>query len=229
MGKHTPKEGGRNKPTARCCIIMRHITLIATLLAFVGVTFAAECHPQCKWQCDDPKCPAVCHPVCERPKCQMQCEKTPCAVCTVHCQKPVCTIRCPKHTCEKDSCPKCQSVCKPAQCHTTCKAPKPKCAPVCEALNCKNKCVKPTNCAKPKCELQCEKPACEHKESKCCPCSNVAHARTAVVSASGSCGSKCPSFLETYHTFHLRRQQGKSNCCPCGKEAQAEEAHEEEE
>ncbi len=35
----------------------------------------ADCHPQCKWQCDDPQCPAVCHPVCERPKCQMQCEE----------------------------------------------------------------------------------------------------------------------------------------------------------
>jgi hypothetical protein len=128
-------------------------------------------------------CPAVCHPICERPKCQMQCDETPCAKCTVHCQKPVCSVRCPKvraapfflhiapvftpyicclsltrvrmyntHThikqdmCEKDNCPKCETVCQPAECHTKCVAPEPTCAPECEDVKCNWKVRSATPC-----------------------------------------------------------------------------------
>jgi hypothetical protein len=150
----------------------------------------------------------------------MQCEETTCAKCTVHCEKPVCTIRCPKDTCEKEGCPKCESVCKPARCHTTCEAPEPKCAPVCEELTCFQKCIKPTNCAKPKCELQCEKAACE--EPQCCPCQNT-NVQLAITQATNACGSPCaanpttvPTFLEVFHSLqHKEQASGEAQCCPC--------------
>ena len=63
-------------------------TLLIVLLAALALAVCAEtdfmsavaeaggdCHPECRWQCDDPVCPAVCHPVCERPKCQIHCEE----------------------------------------------------------------------------------------------------------------------------------------------------------
>ena len=65
-------------------------TLLLVLLAALALAVCAEtdfmsavaeaggdCHPECRWQCDDPVCPAVCHPVCERPKCQIH----------VHCEE----------------------------------------------------------------------------------------------------------------------------------------------
>jgi len=195
------------------------LLVVAVLLALASAVAAEKCHPMCRWQCDDPQCPAVCHPVCSRPQCEMRCEETTCAKCTVHCERPVCSIRCPKDYCEKDTCPPCETVCHPAQCHTTCGAPQPNCSPVCEELDCKNKCVKPTNCAKPKCELQCERPACE--EPQCCPCSGQA-VQVAISSASCS-ASPCfkeeslkPSFLEVFHTImHKEQEQGQEQCCPC--------------
>jgi len=188
---------------------MRTMLLLVALA--LSLAAAEKCHPQCKWQCDDPTCPALCHPVCERPKCQMQCEETTCAKCTVHCEKPVCTIRCPKDQCEKEGCPKCESVCKPAHCHTTCEAPEPKCQPVCEELTCFNKCIKPTNCAKPKCELQCERAACE--EPQCCPCSslNVRFAMTKADEHNNKAAPK-PSFIEVMNNLSL---DDSNQCCPC--------------
>jgi hypothetical protein len=199
------------------------VLAIALVLMFVSAVAAEQCHPNCKWQCDDPQCPAVCHPVCEKPNCQMQCEETPCAKCTIHCAQPVCTIRCPKETCEKEGCPKCEHVCKPAQCHVSCEAPEPKCSPVCEELNCQHKCAKPTNCQKPKCELQCEKSACEAQEPKCCPC-NTATTQVAVTQANNACNSSpCqqaakPSFLEVMHgIMHKEQVHGEEQCCPCNQ------------
>merc|ERR1719198_2939911 len=104
--------------------------VLLALLAFASATsmnstLEAQCHPECKWQCDDPSCPAVCHPVCERPKCEISCEETPCAKCTIHCERPVCSVRCPKDMREKEGCPKCETVCSPAKCHTKCVAKRP--------------------------------------------------------------------------------------------------------
>merc|ERR1719424_2811111 len=159
---------------------------IALLLAFVAVAAATECAPNCKWQCDDPQCPAVCHPVCKRPNCEMKCEETPCAKCTIHCERPTCSIRCPKEDCQKESCPKCETVC--------------------EELECTNKCAKPTNCAKPKCELQCEKPACEEKqESSCCEC-NKENTQQAVQQAGQAKNGTAPSFVEVLDTMFFKHQ-----------------------
>lgn len=184
----------------------------------------SKCHPECRWQCDDPVCPAICHPICERPKCEMKCDQTPCAECTVHCAKPKCSVRCPKDMCELESCPKCETICAPAECHTTCKAPEPVCSPVCEDTKCEWKCKKPTTCPKPKCELQCEKPTCEAQtpeaapaEPTCCGCTAAPNAAAAVELANKVKVTKnvVPSFLEVMHGVRHQRQQGEQMCCPC--------------
>jgi hypothetical protein len=203
---------------------MSRLALIVAFLAVVAVASATQCHPQCKWQCDDPSCPAVCHPVCGRPKCEMKCEEVQCAKCVIHCERPTCSIRCPKDFCEKQDCPQCETVCAPAQCHTTCTAPEPKCSPVCEELECNNKCAKPTNCARPKCELQCERPACEEPDftnGGCCGC-NTFNTQYAITNAIGGCGLNCPSFLEVFHSIkHKEQESGTAQCCPCNKNSAA--------
>jgi len=182
----------------------------------------ANCHPTCRWQCDDPSCPAVCHPVCARPKCEMQCQQTECAKCTVHCEQPECSVRCPKDMCEKDSCPKCETVCAPAQCHTTCVAPKANCAPLCEETSCSWSCAKPTTCPRPKCELQCSKPACDVKDKqKCCKC-GAKGAKRAIAAAPRfeevhSDAEMMPSFMEVVASFKHAAEQGVEECCPCKK------------
>lgn len=202
---------------------MKVIFALVLLFVTLAATEATKCHPECRWACDDPICPAVCHPICERPRCQMQCQETQCAKCTVHCERPVCSVRCPKDMCEKESCPKCETVCSPAQCHTTCQAPEPVCSPVCEETRCDWKCRKPENCPKPKCQLQCQKPACESPTTgaagSCCSCANQNNAMAAMNRANllEVEGEKM-NFLEVMSTMLHREQQGSETmCCPCAQ------------
>jgi len=195
-----------------------------------------ECHPECRWQCDDPVCPAKCHPVCERPKCQIQCEETACARCKVHCDKPKCNVRCPKDMCEKHDCPKCETVCSPANCRTSCIAPEPVCTPMCEETKCDWKCKKPNLCPRPKCELVCDKPACEAKKPpkpkkrRCCNCdaANVAAsiekanaklvetAAKTTAAATTPDSKAMPTFMEVFHTIKFNEKAtGVDSCCAC--------------
>jgi len=201
-------------------------TLLLVLVAFAAAEELeapkkAACHPQCKWQCDDPTCPAVCHPVCARPKCEMQCQQTECAKCQVHCEKPQCSVRCPKDMCEKDNCPKCETVCAPAECHTTCVAPKANCAPLCEETACSWSCAKPTTCPRPKCQLQCEKPACDVKDKKkCCPCTgkNLSLAVARANAAGAPRTAVVPSLMEVMATMKAASEldsEAAPTCCPC--------------
>jgi hypothetical protein len=117
----------------------------------------------------------------------MKCKQIACAKCKVHCEQPECSVRCPHGamacgqpfkvagtgnlegalTAEAAAgCPKCETVCAPARCHTTCEAPKADCSPVCEETSCRWDCKKPTVCPRPKCELQCDKPVCELKHRR---------------------------------------------------------------
>jgi hypothetical protein len=194
-------------------------------LALVFATDAsADCHPTCRWQCDDPICPAQCHPVCERPKCQVHCEETPCAQCKVHCDKPQCNVRCPKDLCEKNDCPKCETVCAPAQCRTSCVAPNAVCTPMCEETKCDWKCKKPTLCPRPKCELVCETPKCAAKPpavaaaanaTALCPC-NQANLKASLIQA-GEAKGVAPSFLELMNEVKFQEQQGQAPLCACSK------------
>ena len=36
------------------------LLLASSVLAMEMESEAAPCHPQCRWQCDDPSCPAQC-------------------------------------------------------------------------------------------------------------------------------------------------------------------------
>jgi len=194
------------------------VLLVALIVSVAAVELKAKCHPECRWQCDDPVCPAQCHPVCARPKCEMQCQETPCAQCTVHCEQPECSVRCPKDMCEKDDCAKCDTVCAPAECRTTCIAPEANCAPLCEETACNWSCAKPTTCPRPKCELQCEKPKCDINDEAqaCCPCTGgnlIAAAELA--SAIGSTGDKM-SLMELSHHMRAKETSGDAPmCCPC--------------
>ena len=38
-------------------------TVIATEVDMEVEVDAAPCHPQCRWQCDDPSCPAQCRQI----------------------------------------------------------------------------------------------------------------------------------------------------------------------
>merc|ERR1719329_1147265 len=205
------------------------------LVVVVATALASTCHPQCKWLCDDPVCPAKCHPVCARPNCQMDCKPSECAKCEVHCEEPVCSVRCPKEMCEMEGegdagCPKCQTVCRPAVCRTTCTAPEPNCSPLCEPTKCAWKCRTPTLCPKPKCQLTCEKPGCNDGavfgsaggDSPCCPCNAentafaVEHANAHAEKQGLKSSTEKPSLLEVLHTMSHREQSGESQCCPCG-------------
>ena len=153
----------------------------------------------------------------------------PCAKCVSHCKKPFCAIRCPKAMCEKNSCPKCETICNPAQCHTTCDTPPPQCAVVCEKTKCDWKCRKPDNCPKKKCKIKCEKPECEKEKEKkedgesCCNCKKEAALQAAMRRANQDLDHEdkgilypFPSFLESMSEMHLREQSGlESMCCPC--------------
>jgi len=199
-------------------------TVLALVLLCVTAAMAlemkAKCHPECRWQCDDPVCPAQCHPVCARPKCEMQCQETACAQCTVHCEQPECSVRCPKDMCEKDECPKCETVCAPAECRPTCIAPEANCAPLCVETQCNWSCAKPTTCPRPKCELQCEKPKCDiaDEQGACCPCTgaNLALAMQSAGSLSEVSAHMQPSLMEVTHHLHFKEQLGQAPvCCPC--------------
>jgi len=219
---------------------MGHLLLFLSISTVViavelKVESSVSCHPQCKWLCDDPVCPAKCHPVCARPKCQMNCEPTGCAACEVRCEEPVCSVRCPKEMCESKNCPSCETVCRPAICRTTCTAPEPNCTPLCEKTKCAWKCKTPTLCPKPKCQLACEKPKCDTEstfgqtsllQQQCCPCANQGPAMLAIESADkhsenngGSPESPRMSLLEVMHTSAYKQQESNESstneCCPC--------------
>jgi len=206
------------------------VVLVVALFAFASaqdvqptVPAPADCHPTCRWSCDDPICPAQCHPVCERPKCQVHCEETPCAQCKVQCDKPQCNVRCPKDLCEKADCPKCETVCAPAVCRTSCVAPNAVCTPMCEETKCDWKCKKPTLCPRPKCELVCEQSSCPSVPRAplnttmpgCCACNQVNLQAALLQAGEVSHPNVAPTFLELTHEVKFQAQNGQQACCPC--------------
>jgi hypothetical protein len=113
--------------------------------------------PECRYACDDPVCRAVCEPVCEPPRCEMQCTG---GVNPNTCGPLICSTRCASDAIATESCPMCETVCRPPM-----GCPSEHCSPLCEAPQCSWSCAKPSNCPRPRCELQCERPACEHTSS----------------------------------------------------------------
>lgn len=124
-----------------------HIELLLILVSLVHC-----CHPECRYQCDDPVCLAICHPVCGPTICERCLNTTEGLVCLPTTR---CHVRCPTDMCESDSCPQCETIC-PDLCVGV-----PGCSILCQAVECAWQCEKPTQCPLPRCELQCEAPACQ--------------------------------------------------------------------
>jgi len=132
--------------------------------------------------------------------------------------------------CEKDNCPKCETVCSPANCRTSCVAPDPVCTPMCEETKCDWKCKKPSTCPKPKCELQCERPACEAPPpaptpvaslpAGCCAC-NQANVQASITAATTGASlieqEALPSLLEVMNSIKFQEKNGEQKCCACAQ------------
>jgi hypothetical protein len=115
---------------------------------------AQACHPECRYTCDDPVCPAACKPVCAAPVCSRCLNSTDTGLVCVSTGR--CVVQCPLDMCEADACPQCETICPGTLCDDT-----PDCLVLCEETACAWRCEKPTNCPYPRCELACEAPACE--------------------------------------------------------------------
>ena len=120
-------------------------------------SFTDGCLPNCKWQCNQPECPAKCDPACLKPKCEHLCEPIGPVNCSIRCEKPECEVRCVRKRCKTGSCPKCENVCLLPACQTVCSPAKPICKPQCPAAKCTWRCSKPRDCPQPKCRLKCER------------------------------------------------------------------------
>ena len=195
---------------------MKFLVLLALFAVALAQTTVPGCHPVCSWNCDNPQCPAVCHPICERPKCEMKCNELANAKCTTQCGVPQCEVRCPKDMCEGQTCPKCEIVCRPAECRSVCIPPDPVCTPMCEEAKCEWKCSRPVTCPRPKCELVCQASACQETPPTCCACTNNQAAQLAVAAANTAPVPKTattPSFLEVMDEARFGNEN--TQCCPC--------------
>jgi len=116
---------------------------------------AYACHPECRWQCDNPVCPALC---------QVTCKKNPCSSST--CTDQSC--RCASSTdpvitqCEGPLTGNC-ATCTVGQSGLNCRTAggyNCQCETQCTTESCSWTCQTPISCPKPTCHLECESPAC---------------------------------------------------------------------
>jgi len=133
--------------------MLRWLLLLLPLLLAAG---ALGAHPECRWACDDPVCPAACQPVCAPPSCHVLCPgAAPSDPAPPECGAPQCEVRCPPDQAEADNCPACETVCAPLP--DACA-----CAIACAPTACQWRCAAPQlTCRRPLCQLVCERPACE--------------------------------------------------------------------
>lgn len=113
----------------------------------------APCHPECRWLCDNPVCPAICTTTCGETICQdATCEKDDCEcpsfgdLQTFSCMPlendcPFCKVGRPGIDCQDGNGQQCM------------------CTARCETKDCTVECEKPA-CPTPKCELVCQDPLC---------------------------------------------------------------------
>lgn len=162
------------------------MSLALLLLLFALLTLIRGAGPECRMQCNDPICHAVCEAACLPPRCIIQCESDKkiddSRVCfhdrgdggkallvnrcptAPGCAPPTCYTRCPHGTPTDaevtESCPACETFCDPPVCLSSAG----RCSPLCEAPQCGWKCRKPRDdeCPPLVCERQCERPACEY-------------------------------------------------------------------
>lgn len=130
------------------------------LYAFIHFTVVAmACHPQCRYQCDDPVCSAVCQPVCATPNCEIVYKVGDGNYTTLPNYSPTCTCSCANDGCEADQCPQCQALCEE---FTSC----PEgaiCEIHCLPIQAYWYCQKPKDCPLPSCQSFCEQPSCQYE------------------------------------------------------------------
>ena len=117
------------------------------------------CHPECRYQCDDPVCPAKCQAICSQPNCNILYKVGDGNFTVLDGFSPNCNCQCTNDGCEADQCPQCEALCEE---FTSC----PEgaiCEIQCLPIQANWYCEKPTNCPKPICELSCESPACAYE------------------------------------------------------------------
>ncbi len=115
------------------------------------------CHPECRYECNDPVCEAECTSVFKPLNCRVQCTGNYTGNC-----RYACDILQPPNECESEHCPAAEIVCTELHClglpgGITCEV-------LCDALQGSWKCTKPSeqNCPLPECELMCDAPACAY-------------------------------------------------------------------
>jgi len=128
---------------------------VPLFLLILFAACAASTHPECRWLCDDPVCPAVCAPVCAPLACAVTCNAS------YQCNPPVCEIRCEPDQSESDACPACTPLCEMPVCQPADPHVLGHCETHCQPLECAWRCTKPVDCPRPTCQLSCERPACE--------------------------------------------------------------------
>lgn len=116
-----------------------------------------QCHPKCRWSCDNPQCNSICEPVCKAPKCVTACKKISLARCKRTCKDPQCAVVCPPQ-CEHGMCPKCKTVCGASVCELSCG--KGRCESVCADPDCTWDCKANPVCHKPTCKMSCDTAVC---------------------------------------------------------------------
>jgi hypothetical protein len=120
-----------------------------------------NCHPQCAWSCESPKCNTICGPKCKAPKCSVRCKGFNTKSCRMECGKPNCRVVCPKepYLCAAKDCAKCKTECSRPVCQVACKkgiGDEQPCRNVCSQPVCHWDCKEPSGCAKPKCSMKCD-------------------------------------------------------------------------
>jgi len=128
---------------------------LSLLPLFIAAASSEGCHLLCRFECDDPVCPAVCAPDCLPPVCQRCLNQSG----TLQCHDTAeCWTRCPVDQCEADACPACETLCPDGLCRD-----EPNCLVQCEAPECGWQCREPTDaeCPPPRCVRQCDQPICE--------------------------------------------------------------------
>ncbi len=135
---------------------MRNLLLLCLVFCcgtYVNAEDDTSCHPTCRWQCDDPKCPAICDTVCGETEClQTTCDDPDC-----HCSSfgTLETLNCSPLA---NDCPLCEVGRSGIDCLNG-QGQACSCAVRCQTRECNLVCHKPA-CPKPQCELVCEQPPC---------------------------------------------------------------------
>ncbi len=134
-------------------------TTILVIVLLVGLNLGQTCHPECRFQCDDPVWPAVCKIITQPPKCIIQCSGPILGTPLQYCGNLTCAVHQPApDQCQMDQCPIVEITCLPLVCVGLPNGVS--CEPLCEAPVAAWSCT-PGPLPPITCIPVCDKPACE--------------------------------------------------------------------